>query len=99
MPLRARVRCKRSRGIAVRYPRQRRCSGRQSFYALADTLMWMLEPGAVKFFKAVGGFTVKIGNAAGVDAQLDGTSLGVLGANGKVVELNLPKGYVPPSKP
>jgi len=60
---------------------------------------WMLEPGAVKFFKAVGGFTVKIGNAAGVDAQLDGTSLGVLGANGKVVELNLPKGYVPPSKP
>ena len=57
---------------------------------------WMLEPGATKFFKAVEGFTVKIGNAAGVDAQLDGTSLGVLGANGKVVELNLPKGYTPP---
>jgi len=58
-----------------------------------------LMPGQLKVFQASQGFAIKIGNAAGVDAQYDGRSLGVLGGRGKVVEFVLPMGYHPPREP
>jgi hypothetical protein len=58
-----------------------------------------IQPGQLKAFQAVHGFAVKIGNAAGVDAQYDGRSLGVLGGHGRVVEFVLPQGYQPPIEP
>jgi cytoskeletal protein RodZ len=54
-----------------------------------------LLPGQLKTFQAVRGFVVKVGNAAGVDAQYDGRSLGVLGGHGRVVDFALPQGYQP----
>jgi cytoskeletal protein RodZ len=56
-------------------------------------------PGQLKTFQAVHGFAVKLGNAAGVDAQYDGRSLGVLGGRGNVVDFVLPQGYQPPIEP
>jgi hypothetical protein len=38
---------------------------------------------------------VKIGNAAGVEATLNGRPLGPLGPKSKVVDLLLPAGYRP----
>lgn len=55
-----------------------------------------LLPGQVRAFQSVKGFAVKVGNAAGVDAQYDGRSLGVLGGRGSVVDFSLPLGYKPP---
>jgi hypothetical protein len=55
------------------------------------TWEFVLGKGAVKTFKAEKYFTVKLGNAAGVDLWYDGEPQGVLGAPGQVVELRLPK--------
>ncbi len=49
----------------------------------------------VKDYRAAQGFKVKIGNAAGVEATLNGRPLGSLGPHGKVVDLLLPAGYRP----
>ncbi len=55
------------------------------------TWEFVLAKGAVKSFKAEKYFTVKLGNAAGVDLWYDGEPQGVLGAPGQVLELRLPK--------
>jgi transcriptional regulator with XRE-family HTH domain len=60
----------------------------------ARTDLYLL-PGQLKTFQAARGFVVKVGNAAGVDAQYDGRSLGVLGGHGRVVDFALPQGYQP----
>jgi cytoskeleton protein RodZ len=49
-----------------------------------------LAPGAVKTYRALRDFKLKIGNAGGVDVSLNGKPLGVLGVTGQVVEINLP---------
>ncbi len=51
-----------------------------------------LVQGDFKTYQAEKEFKVKIGNAAGVDAQFNGKSLGVLGVKGQVVEIHLPRG-------
>ncbi|HVM32516.1 MAG TPA: helix-turn-helix domain-containing protein [bacterium] len=49
-----------------------------------------LAPGEVKSYRALRNFKLKIGNAGGVDASLNGKPLGFLGVTGQVVELSLP---------
>ncbi len=49
-----------------------------------------LAPGEIKTYKALKSFTLKLGNAGGVDVQFNGKPLGVLGATGQVLELTLP---------
>ncbi len=49
-----------------------------------------LAPGEVKTYKALKSFTLKLGNAGGVDVQFNGNPLGVLGATGQVLEITLP---------
>jgi transcriptional regulator with XRE-family HTH domain len=49
-----------------------------------------MDEGEVKIYQAVKNFKIKIGNAGGIDIQYNGRPLGVLGATGQVVELNLP---------
>jgi len=58
-----------------------------------------LMPGQLRMFDALNGFQVKIGNAAGVDAQYDGKTLGVLGGRDQVIDFVLPHGYHPPAAP
>lgn len=56
----------------------------------AKTWEFVLGKGALKTFKAEKYFTLKLGNAAGVDIWFDGEPQGVVGAPGQVVELRLP---------
>jgi transcriptional regulator with XRE-family HTH domain len=49
-----------------------------------------LVEGEVRTYQAVKSFTLKIGNAGGVDIQFNGKPLGILGVTGQVVEINLP---------
>jgi hypothetical protein len=49
-----------------------------------------LDEGEVKTYQAIKSFKLKLGNAGGVDVQFNGKSLGVLGATGQVVEIQLP---------
>lgn len=51
-----------------------------------------LEEGEVKTYQALKTFRLKIGNAGGVDIQVNGRSLGVLGVSGQVTEIVLPEG-------
>lgn len=51
----------------------------------------ILDPGEVKTYKAREKFTVRLGNAGGVDLQFNGRSLGVLGPVGQVIEISLPR--------
>ncbi len=46
--------------------------------------------GDVKTYQASKYFTVKIGNAGGVDARFNGKPLGILGVTGQIVEMRLP---------
>lgn len=50
----------------------------------------ILDPGEIKLYRAEKNFTVRLGNAGGVDIQWNGKPLGVLGAVGEVVEITLP---------
>jgi cytoskeletal protein RodZ len=49
----------------------------------------LLKPGE-KIKKSGSTFTIDVGNAGGIDIQLDGKSLGILGRHGQVVHLKLP---------
>lgn len=51
-----------------------------------------LDQGETKTYKALKSFRVKLGNAGGVQIQFNGQSLGILGATGQVVEIELPPG-------
>jgi cytoskeleton protein RodZ len=51
-----------------------------------------MDQGEVKSYKAVKNFKLKLGNAGGVDVQFNGKPLGILGATGQVVEIELPPG-------
>lgn len=50
----------------------------------------ILDPGEIKLYHAQKSFTVRLGNAGGVDIQWNGKPLGVLGAVGEVAEIALP---------
>jgi len=49
-----------------------------------------MDQGEVKTYQAVKNFTLKLGNAGGVDVQFNGKPLGILGVAGQVVEIQLP---------
>jgi len=49
-----------------------------------------LDEGETKTYKALKNFKVKVGNAGGVQIQFNGKPLGILGATGQVVEIQLP---------
>jgi len=49
-----------------------------------------MDQGEVKTYQAVKNFTLKLGNAGGVDVQFNGKPLGILGTAGQVVEIKLP---------
>ncbi len=49
-----------------------------------------LDQGETKTYKALKSFKVKVGNAGGVQIQFNGKFLGILGATGQVVEIQLP---------
>lgn len=49
-----------------------------------------LDQGETKTYKALKSFKVKVGNAGGVQIQFNGKALGILGATGQVVEIQLP---------
>jgi len=49
-----------------------------------------MDQGEVKTYQAVKNFTLKLGNAGGVDVQFNGKPLGILGTEGQVVEIKLP---------
>lgn len=51
-----------------------------------------LDEGETKTYKALKSFKVKVGNAGGVQIQFNGKPLGILGATGQVVEIELPPG-------
>ncbi len=51
-----------------------------------------LDQGETKTYKALKSFKVKLGNAGGVQIQFNGKPLGILGATGQVVEIQLPPG-------
>ena len=51
-----------------------------------------LDQGETKTYKALKSFKVKVGNAGGVQIQFNGKPLGILGATGQVVEIQLPQG-------
>ena len=49
-----------------------------------------LQPGAVREWRSVGHFRVSLGNAGGVEVELDGQRLATLGERGEVVHATLP---------
>lgn len=51
----------------------------------------LLEPGDSKEWTSKDGFDIKIGNAGGVNAILDGKDMGKLGKRGQVLKIRLPK--------
>jgi cytoskeleton protein RodZ len=56
---------------------------------------YLLNPGFKIQWKAKEGFALLVGNAAGIELELNGQKLGKLGNPGQVVRLRLPKGYTP----
>jgi cytoskeleton protein RodZ len=56
---------------------------------------YIFQPGARPQWKAKDGFYVTVGNAAGIELELNGTKLKNLGKPGKVVKLNLPASFRP----
>jgi cytoskeleton protein RodZ len=56
---------------------------------------YIFQPGARTQWKAKNGFYLTVGNAAGIELELNGTKLKSLGKPGKVVKLNLPASFRP----
>jgi cytoskeleton protein RodZ len=56
---------------------------------------YLFNPGFRTQWKAKEGFTLLVGNAGGIELELNGQKLGKLGNPGQVVRLRLPKGYTP----
>jgi len=56
---------------------------------------YIFQPGARPQWKAKEGFSVTVGNAAGIELELNGTKLKSLGKSGKVVKINLPTAFKP----
>jgi hypothetical protein len=56
---------------------------------------YIFQPGARPQWKAREGFHLTVGNAAGIELELNGTKLKSLGKPGKVVKLNLPASFRP----
>lgn len=54
---------------------------------------YIFQPGARPQWKAMRGFEIVIGNAAGMDLEFDGKTIENLGRPGQVVRLRLPKDY------
>jgi cytoskeleton protein RodZ len=52
---------------------------------------YLFQPGETFTWKAYKGFDILVGNAGGIDFVLNGTEIGQLGAEGKVVRVKLPK--------
>lgn len=50
----------------------------------------MMEPGESMEWEARGGFEIKVGNAGGVSAVLNGKDIGLLGKRGQVIKIRLP---------
>jgi hypothetical protein len=59
------------------------------------TKEYIFQPGARPQWKAKEGFYLTVGNAAGIELELNGTKLKSLGKAGKVVKLNLPASFRP----
>ena len=53
---------------------------------------YLFHPGDTITWTAQEGFDVLVGNAGGIDFSLNGTEIGTLGVEGKVVRVKLPKG-------
>lgn len=53
---------------------------------------YLFHPGDTVTWTAQEGFDILVGNAGGIDFLLNGTEIGTLGAEGKVVRVKLPKG-------
>jgi cytoskeleton protein RodZ len=56
---------------------------------------YLLDAGFRIQWKAQKGFALLIGNAGGIELELNGEKLGKLGNMGQVIRLKLPKGYTP----
>jgi cytoskeleton protein RodZ len=56
---------------------------------------YLFNPGFRTQWKAEEGFALLVGNAGGIQLELNGQKLGKLGNPGQVVRLRLPKGYTP----
>ena len=56
---------------------------------------YIFQPGARPQWKAKEGFHLTVGNAAGIELELNGTKLKSLGKPGKVVKRNLPESFRP----
>jgi cytoskeleton protein RodZ len=56
---------------------------------------FIFQPGERPRWKAEGGFQIVVGNAAGIDFELDGKRIENLGHPGQVVRLSLPEGFEP----
>lgn len=52
---------------------------------------YLFQPGETITWTAQKGFDILVGNAGGIDFLLNGTEIGTLGAEGKVVRVKLPK--------
>jgi cytoskeleton protein RodZ len=52
---------------------------------------YLFQPGETFAWKAHKGFDILVGNAGGIDFELNGMKIGKLGAEGKVVRARLPK--------
>ena len=58
-----------------------------------DAKEFILPPGSHPEWKAREGFELLIGNAGGIDLELNGQKIKKLGTSGQVVRLSLPEGY------
>jgi len=56
---------------------------------------YIFQPGAKPQWKAREGFYLTVGNAAGIELELNGTKVKSLGKAGKVVKVNLPTSFRP----
>ncbi len=57
---------------------------------------FIFQPGSRPQWKAKQGFSVLVGNAAGIDFEFNGEEIRDLGNLGQVVRLNFPEGFVAP---
>jgi cytoskeleton protein RodZ len=56
---------------------------------------YLFDPGFRMQWKAQKGFALLVGNAGGIELELNGQKLGKLGNLGQVIRLKLPEGYTP----
>jgi len=61
----------------------------------SDAKEFIFQPGERPRWKAEGSFQIVVGNAAGIDFELDGKRIENLGHPGQVVRLSLPEGFEP----